>query len=90
MGKKFSELPGWEVSIRFSKMRPFFMQAPLKLCLCKRVYASKQGDFSKTPTGFFKALNANGRSEISKRDRQDKRIPVVAKVLGIESSELMR
>ena len=36
---------------------------------CKRVYASKQGDFLKTPTGFFEALNANGKHEISKRDR---------------------
>ena len=45
--------------------------------------------FLKTPTGLFKALNANRRYDISKRHRQDKRIPVVAKVLGIESGEPM-
>ena len=57
MGKNFYELPGWEVSIRFWRCKcledeTFFMQTPLKLCHCKRVYASKQGDFSKTPTVF--------------------------------------
>ena len=72
------------------KMRHFFMQTPLKLCHCKRLYASKQGVFWKTPTGFFKALNANGK-EISKRDRLgQKGFQLSKKVRGIESSELMR
>ena len=43
------------------KMRHFFMQALLKLCHCKRVYASKQGDSFAT-----KPLNTNGRSACQK------------------------
>ena len=65
------------------KMRHFFMQKPLKLCHCKRVYASKQGDSFPT-----KPLNTNGRSAISKRDRRDK-FQLSKQVWGIESSELM-
>ena len=59
MVKKFYELRGWEVSIRFWRCKcledeTFFIRTLLKLCHCKRVYASKQGDSSKPRPVFLR------------------------------------
>ena len=83
MGKNFYELPGWEVSIRCWRCKCLEDETFFHANTSEALPLQKNKAIFRKPQRFFlKALNSNGRYEISKRDRQDRKIPVVEKGSG--------